>query len=82
MWTLWSTTLFNFVYSICVKILYNSECAPQRISLTLDSVFKLFDRVVAYVIWFYPVIYLFWPTKRNIHQEERYVKVANQVKDP
>ena len=46
-----------------------------------DSVFKLFDRVDAYVIWFYPIIYLFWPTKRNIHQGERYVKVVNQVKE-
>jgi hypothetical protein len=27
-WTLWSTTFFNLVYSICVKIMYNSDCAP------------------------------------------------------
>jgi len=38
-------------------------------------VFTLIDRLDSYIIWFYPIIYLFWPTKSNLVQEKRKDKV-------
>lgn len=74
-WTMWLTTIFNLCYSLCVFFLYASQCYAVRISPTVDSVFTLIDRLDAYIIWFYPIIYLFWPTKSNLVQEKRKDKV-------
>jgi hypothetical protein len=74
-WTMWLTTVFNLCYSLCVFFLYAPECYAVRISSTLDSVFTLIDRLDSYIIWFYPIIYLFWPTKSNLVQEKRKDKV-------
>jgi len=74
-WTMWLTTVFNLCYSLCVFFLYAPECYAVRISATADSVFTLIDRLDSYIIWFYPIIYLFWPTKSNLVQEKRKDKV-------
>ena len=75
LWTMWLTTVFNLCYSLCVFFLYAPQCYATRISPTLNSVFTLIDRLDAYIVWFYPIIYLFWPTKTNLVQEKRKDKV-------
>jgi len=64
-WLLWSTIVFNFIYSVMVFKLYSPECMPLHITLAWNAVFNLIDRLDSYVFWFYPLIYLFWPSKRN-----------------
>ena len=55
--------------------MFNSYCYPQRISQFANSMFTLIDRIDSYFIWFYPIIYLFWPTKKHIVQSKRISKV-------
>jgi len=73
MWTIISMMIFvcvfELVYSICVNILYDNACHPQRISNVLDSAFSFIDRSVGYTYWFWPIIYMFWPS--TIRQEEK-----------
>lgn len=73
--TMWFTSFFNLVYSTCVFFMFNEQCYATRISMTLNSIFTLLDRFDSYLLWFYPIIYLFWPTKRHIVQDKRLVKV-------
>lgn len=70
-WAMFLSTIFNLIYSIMVFFMFDSTCYPQRISQFANSWFTLIDRVVSYFIWFYPIMYLFWPTKRHQVQVKR-----------
>ena len=73
------TTVFNLVYSFMVLFMYNDKCYPTRINESLNSFFTLVDRIDSYFIWFYPIIYLFWPTKQNIDKEKRISKILQST---
>ena len=59
--TMFITTLFNLAFSVTVIIIY-TDCYAIHKREGLNSIFKLIDRLDAYIIWQYPLIYLFWPT--------------------
>ena len=71
-YTMLSCTVFDFIYSLCIFILYSPECTPQRIPYWLDSTFKFMDRFIAYYLWLYPLLWMFWPTKKNLEKEKKY----------
>lgn len=75
-WFMFATTVFNWVYSFMVFFMFNSDCYPQRISEFANSWFTLIDRIDSYFIWFYPILYLFWPTKKHIAQSKRIERVT------
>lgn len=58
------SVIFDLVYSIMYKRMTSTECYPTRISTMLDSFFKGCDRFIYNIIWFYPIIWAFWPTKK------------------
>ena len=62
---MWFASLFSMVYSICLFVFYDTNCQPQHISDFLNSFFILLDRFSSYLLWQYPIIFLFWPTKRH-----------------
>lgn len=74
-WSIWITVVLNLVYSLMVFFMFAPECYAQRISLGWNSFFTLFNRFTSYIVWFWPIIYLFWPTKRHINQEKRINKM-------
>jgi hypothetical protein len=63
---------FDFCYSVCVFIFYSLDCTPQRIPWWLDSTFKFMDRFIAYYLWLYPLLWIFWPSIRRVDEQKRY----------
>lgn len=72
---MFACTVVNLIYSVCVDILYDAQCYPQHIPLWLDSVFSFLLKLDAYFIWYWPLIFLFWPTRRHVTQQKRIEKV-------
>jgi hypothetical protein len=73
---MWFASLFSLVYSIGLFVFYDENCQPQLISDFLNSFFILLDRFSSYLLWQYPIIFLFWPTKRHQVQEKRIHKLT------
>ena len=78
-WMMWGTTLFNFIYSVLVMARWTAECTPRSNMTIAWNFYDLFDRFDSYILWFYPLIYLFWPTKKQQHRDERFVKVIGNL---
>lgn len=72
---MWFASFFSLVYSVCVQIFYDEQC-QAAINTVLNSFFTLLDRFSSYLLWQYPVIYIFWPTKRHQAQEKRIHKIT------
>lgn len=73
--TMWLSVIWNLAYSIIVRALYNKNCQPPDGDVALDSFFKFLDRFDAFLVWQYPIIYLFWPTMKLMKQERRMKRV-------
>lgn len=71
-YTLVFCAFFDFCYSVSVFFFYSVDCTPQRIPWWLDSTFKLLDRFIAYYIWLYPLLWLFWPTIKRHDEQKQY----------
>jgi len=76
---MWGTTAFNFVYSVMVMARWTDSCQPKTQLALLWNFYDLFDRLDSYLIWFYPLIYLFWPSKKHIQREKRFEKVVENI---
>jgi len=78
-WMMWGTTLFNFIYSVLVMARWTAECTPRSSMTIAWNFYDLFDRLDSYILWFYPLIYLFWPTKKQQQRDKRFVKVIGNL---
>ena len=77
--TMLGCSLFDFCYSLAIFFLYTPECTPARIPFCLDSTFKFLDRFIAYYLWLYPLLWMFWPTKKNLDARKKYTKTMRYL---
>ena len=78
-WTFWLSTAFNLLYSIITRILQGNNCFIVPRVPSLNALLKLFDRLDAFVIWMWPLIYLFWPTRRHLIQQKRIDHISDVI---
>lgn len=76
---MWGTTAFNFMYSVMVMARWTNECWAPTNKALLWNFYDLIDRLDSYIFWFYPLIYLFWPSKKHKQQEKRFEKVVENI---
>lgn len=80
-WVLWGTSLFNFIYSTMVMTRWTKNCTPKSNLTVAWNLYDLSDRLDSYILWFYPLIYLFWPSKRHQNKERRFIKVVENINE-
>ena len=62
---MWVCVAYNLVYSVWVQLTTNKSCSPVAHHAGINIFFKFSDRFVSYLVWVWPIIYLFWPTIKN-----------------
>ena len=58
-------SLYSLINSICIYLFYTDLCLPHKITVELDSFFRMIDGWVTYELWLIPVFCYFWPTLGN-----------------
>jgi len=79
--TFWLSTAYNFLYSIIVRLITQSDCTPYDKLEFLVAFLKLLDRLDAFVIWMWPLLYLFWPSKFNTVAQKRIDNQVNEISE-
>ena len=78
-WTFWLSTAFNLLYSVITRIMQGDNCFIVTRAQNLTALVKLADRLDAFVIWMWPLIYLFWPTRRHEKQQKRIDRISDAI---
>lgn len=73
---MWLATLTNLTYSTVVYLITDANCNVET-SQVANETLKFLDRLIAYIVWFYPLLYLFWPTKKNLSKNKRINKLID-----
>jgi len=59
-WTITLTVTYMFIYTLIYTIFADSECYVQE-QVWLRSLSTITERSIQYILWMYPIIWLFWP---------------------
>ena len=80
---IWLTvvTVEAFLYSFFKFTLSGPYCNPTRISLGLNAFFEYLDRFSNFQSWFFPLMWLYWPTKTRKEENRKRRKAAKKLRE-
>ena len=66
-----ATSMFLMVYSVLLFAFTNDHCLLFESNTTVAGVITVAARMIQYVIWVWPMVYVFWPAERRIKMFDR-----------